>query len=414
MSEKLRKKLNTLIKQIENNSINVSDLRAFLATNKDFRTEGQLNKAIDYLKENGIEVIVVEEKEPEEEVEDTKSIIKEIEKEIEKDEGIEEFDIEILNEFIAEETAEELKDSGEPIKNIEQSISNVNLITIYLHDLKNVDSSLLNAEEEKDLARRIKNGDMFARDELVEHNLKLVVSVAKKYYNRCRGILELEDLIQEGNIGLITATEKFDPEKGYKFSTYATCWIKQGILRCLNNQSRTIRLPVHVIESIVNINKIKTKYFMEHNEMPTFKYIADYMNQHHITTRNKRFYTDKDIKDLCEYWDNSTLASLSKPIGEDEDSTLGDLIPDENEDSATDAETYSLNKSFEEAMTQLLTEREAYIIKRRFGFYNTDPVTLNVLATELKLTRERIRQIEVKAIRKLRHFSQQKLEGYAG
>ena len=414
MSEKLRKKLNTLIKQIENNSIAVSDLRAFLATNKDFRTEGQLNKAIDYLKENGIEVIVVEEKEPEEEVEDTKSIIEEIEKEIQKDEDIEEFDIEILNEFIAEETVEELKDSGFTTENIEKSISNVDLITIYLHDLKNVDSSVLNAEEEKALARKIKNGDMFARDELIEHNLKLVISVAKRYYNGCHGVLELEDLIQEGNIGLITAAEKYNPDKGFKFSTYATCWIKQGILRCLNNQSRTIRLPVHVVEAIININKIKSKYFIDHNEMPTFKYIADYMNQNHISTSTKKSYSANDIKDLCEYWSNSTLASLSKPVGEEEDSTLGDFIPDENEDTAAEAEIYSLNKSFEEVMAQLLTEREAYIVKRRFGFYDMDPVTLDVLATELKLTRERIRQIEVKAIRKLRHFSQKKLEGYAG
>ncbi len=261
-------------------------------------------------------------------------------------------------------------------------------VRTYLKEIGKVD--LLSAEEEVDLAKRTEEGDITARQELIEANLRLVVSIAKKYIGQGLSFL---DLIQEGNKGLMRAVEKFDYRKGYKFSTYATWWIRQAITRSLADQSRTIRIPVHMVEKINKLRRVSRQLKKELDRDPTVEEIAEAMD----TTPEKVRHIKKISQDPL---------SLESPIGEEEDSNLSDFI--EDEDSPTpdeEATSHLLKEQLDEVLEDSLTSREKRILELRFGIEDGRSRTLEEVGREFDVTRERIRQIQVKALRKLRHPS---------
>ncbi|MCA9379841.1 RNA polymerase sigma factor RpoD [Candidatus Dojkabacteria bacterium] len=257
-------------------------------------------------------------------------------------------------------------------------------IRAYLHEIGRI--PLLNAEEEVILAKRIEKGDQEAKDLLTTANLRLVVSIAKKYAKRG---LDLLDLIQEGNIGLIRAVEKFEYRKGFKFSTYATWWIRQAITRAIADQARTIRVPVHMIETINKLSKVSSQLAAKLGRRPTIKEIADEM--------------DIDVTKVNEIIRIAQRpASLESPIGEEKDSKLGDIIPDEFSASPTEIATWaSLKKQINEILSGL-TDRERKVLELRFGLKDGVSRTLEEVGHEFKVTRERIRQIEAKALKRLK------------
>ena len=270
-------------------------------------------------------------------------------------------------------------------------------VRMYLKEIGQI--KLLTNEEESELADRIIAGDEEAKARLAEANLRLVVSIAKRYVGR--GMLFL-DLIQEGNIGLMKAVEKFDVDKGFKFSTYATWWIRQAITRAIADQARTIRVPVHMVETINKLARIERQLTLELNREPTEEELAKKMG----TTVEK-------IRDV--YKISQEPVSLETPIGEEEDSHLGDFIPDETNMSPED---YAINELLKDEISEILltlTEREEKVIRLRFGLEDGRPRTLEEVGQLFGVTRERIRQIEAKALRKLRHPSRsRKLKDYLG
>ena len=293
---------------------------------------------------------------------------------------------------------EDEKKSGVIIKatgEIEVSDSAKNIPTddpvrMYFKEIGKV--PLLSAEEERDLAIRIEQGDEEAKKKLCESNLRLVVSIARRYLNRGLSFL---DLIQEGNLGLIKAVEKFDYTKGYKFSTYATWWIRQAITRSIADQARTIRIPVHMVETINKLIRISRQLLQEYGREPTSEEIAREMG---ISVEKVR-----EIKKISQ-----DPVSLETPIGEEEDSHLGDFIPDEDIPSPVDAAAYSMLQKQLREVLDTLAEREKKVLILRFGLDDGRPRTLEEVGKEFNVTRERIRQIEAKALRKLRHPSRSK------
>ena len=263
-------------------------------------------------------------------------------------------------------------------------------VRMYLKDIGKV--PLLSAEEEIELAKRIEEGDEYAKKQLSEANLRLVVSIAKKYVGR--GMLFL-DLIQEGNLGLIKAVEKFDYRKGYKFSTYATWWIRQAITRAIADQARTIRIPVHMVETINKLIKTQRQLVQELGREPSPEEIADRMD-----------LSVERVREIIKI--SQEPVSLETPIGEEEDSHLGDFIQDDNVPIPVEAATYTLLKEQLLEVIGTLTEREQKVLKLRFGLIDGRGRTLEEVGTEFNVTRERIRQIEAKALRKLRHPSRSK------
>ncbi len=270
-------------------------------------------------------------------------------------------------------------------------------VRMYLKEIGQV--KLLTLEEELELADRISEGDENAKATLAEANLRLVVSIAKRYVGR--GMLFL-DLIQEGNIGLMKAVDKFDVSKGYKFSTYATWWIRQAITRAIADQARTIRVPVHMVETINKLARIERQLTLELNREPTEEELSKKMN----------LSVDK-IREI--YKISQEPVSLETPIGEEEDSHLGDFIPDETNMSPED---FAINELLKDEISEVLltlTEREEKVIRLRFGLEDGRPRTLEEVGQLFGVTRERIRQIEAKALRKLRHPSRsRKLKDYLG
>ena len=263
-------------------------------------------------------------------------------------------------------------------------------VRMYLKEIGTV--PLLTVEEEVDLAARMAEGDEQAKKKMAEANLRLVVSIAKRYVGR--GMLFL-DLIQEGNLGLLKAVEKFDYTKGYKFSTYATWWIRQAITRAIADQARTIRIPVHMVETINKVMRVSRQLLQELGHDPSPEEIAEEMN----------IPVDK-VRDILKIAQEPI--SLETPIGEEEDSHLGDFIPDEDASEPAEAASYTLLKEQLQEVLSTLTPREEKVLKLRFGLEDGRTRTLEEVGREFNVTRERIRQIEAKALRKLRHPSRSK------
>jgi len=299
-----------------------------------------------------------------------------------------EMDIDIIEEDSDDEDDDE--DDDELDLSIPQGVGIDDPVRMYLKEIGKVD--LLTAEEEVDLAKRMEQGDMEAKRQLVEANLRLVVSIAKKYVGR--GMLFL-DLIQEGNMGLMKAVEKFDYTKGYKFSTYATWWIRQAITRSIADQARTIRIPVHMVETINKLIRVSRQLLQEKGREPTPEEIGEEMDMSADKVR--------EIKKIAQ-----EPVSLETPIGEEEDSHLGDFIEDEDAPAPASAASYMLLRDQLDNVLDTLTDREKRVLELRFGIEDGRPRTLEEVGKEFGVTRERIRQIEAKALRKLRHPSRSK------
>ena len=278
---------------------------------------------------------------------------------------------------------------------IPDGISIEDPVRMYLKEIGKV--PLLSAEEEIELAKRMENGDQEAKKRLAEANLRLVVSIAKRYVGR--GMLFL-DLIQEGNLGLIKAVEKFDYRKGYKFSTYATWWIRQAITRAIADQARTIRIPVHMVETINKLIRVSRQLLQELGREPTPEEISEEMGMPVDRVREILKISQEPV-------------SLETPIGEEEDSHLGDFIQDDNVPVPAEAASFTLLREQLVEVLGTLTEREQKVLRMRFGLDDGRARTLEEVGKEFNVTRERIRQIEAKALRKLRHPSRsRKLKDY--
>lgn len=314
----------------------------------------QMDKVYDYLESQGIDLVGVE---------------------LEVDDSDDDVDVESERELDL---------------TVSDSINIDDHVRMYLKEIGRV--PLLSAEEEINLAERIEQGDEEAKKRLCEANLRLVVSIAKKYVGR--GMLFL-DLIQEGNLGLTKAVEKFDHRKGFKFSTYATWWIRQAITRAIADQARTIRIPVHMVENINKIIRVSRQMLQENGKEPTDQELADRMQMSIDKVREIRKIAQEPV-------------SLETPIGEEEDSHLGDFIPDEDIQAPADAAAFSLLKTQLDQVLNTLTEREREVLKLRFGLNDGKSRTLEEVGEKFNVTRERIRQIEAKALRKLRHPSRSK------
>nr|WP_105615080.1 RNA polymerase sigma factor RpoD [Vallitalea okinawensis] len=295
--------------------------------------------------------------------------------------------IDVLGIIDAEEEEEE-----EDINDISlpEGINIDDPVRMYLKEIGKV--PLLSADEEVKLAKRMEEGDQIAKQKLAEANLRLVVSIAKRYVGR--GMLFL-DLIQEGNLGLIKAVEKFDYTKGYKFSTYATWWIRQAITRAIADQARTIRIPVHMVETINKLIRVSRQLLQELGREPSPEEIAEEMD---LPVQKVR-----EILKIAQ-----EPVSLETPIGEEEDSHLGDFIPDYEMPVPADAAAFTLLKEQLVDVLDTLTEREQKVLRLRFGLDDGRARTLEEVGKEFNVTRERIRQIEAKALRKLRHPSRSK------
>ena len=300
----------------------------------------------------------------------------------------------IESAVIASEPVEDLGDIDAEI-GASEGIGIDDPVRMYLKEIGKV--PLLDAKEEIEIAKRMAEGDEEARKQLAEANLRLVVSVAKKYVGK--GLLFL-DLIQEGNIGLIKAVEKFDYRKGYKFSTYATWWIRQAITRAIADQARTIRIPVHMVETINKLIRVSRQLLQELGREPSPEEIAEEMSM-----------PVERVREILKI--SQEPVSLETPIGEEEDSHLGDFIKDDNVPVPADAAAFTLLKEQLEEVLGTLTEREQKVLTLRFGLEDGRARTLEEVGKEFNVTRERIRQIEAKALRKLRHPSRsRKLKDY--
>ena len=300
-------------------------------------------------------------------------------------------DISVISESDLDDDSEE--DDGGNLEDILKDDSIAKELTIndpvrmYLKEIGKI--SLLSLDEETELSKKIAEGDEMAKNRFAESNLRLVVSIAKRYVGR--GMLFL-DLIQEGNIGLMKAVEKFDATKGYKFSTYATWWIRQAITRAIADQARTIRVPVHMVETINKLSRFQRQLTLELNREPTDEELAEKMNM-----------SPEKIREVIKIAQDPV--SLETPIGEEEDSHLGDFVPDESNMSPEDFTVHEMLKEEISDVLLTLTEREEQVLRLRFGLDDGSSKTLEEVGQMFGVTRERIRQIEAKALRKLRHPS---------
>ena len=317
-------------------------------------------------------------------------------------EALEQAGVDVLRITEGDEPDEEIilaEEDEVDVENIDLSVpdgvSIEDPVRMYLKEIGKV--PLLSAEEEIELAKKMEMGDEEAKKRLAEANLRLVVSIAKRYVGR--GMLFL-DLIQEGNLGLIKAVEKFDYRKGYKFSTYATWWIRQAITRAIADQARTIRIPVHMVETINKLIRVSRQLLQELGREPTPEEIAAEINM-----------PEDRVREILKI--SQEPVSLETPIGEEEDSHLGDFIQDDNVPVPADAAAFTLLREQLGEVLDTLTEREQKVLKLRFGLDDGRARTLEEVGKEFNVTRERIRQIEAKALRKLRHPSRsRKLKDY--
>jgi len=307
-------------------------------------------------------------------------------------ESIEQAGIDIIDDTVEEEE-EILTESN--IEKFEKSLASEGVsiddpVKVYLKEIGSF--PLLSLDEEIELAEKILKGDAKAKKRLAEANLRLVVSIAKRYVGR--GMLFL-DLIQEGNLGLIKAVEKVDHTKGFKFSTYATWWIRQAITRAIADQARTIRIPVHMVETINKVKKVQSQLLHKNGQEPSVEELATELDMPQDKVREILKVAQEPI-------------SLESPIGEEEDSHLGDFIPDYDAPVPEEAATHTLLREQLNEVLATLTPREAKVLSLRFGIEDGRPRTLEEVGKEFNVTRERIRQIEAKALRKLRHPSRNK------
>ena len=335
----------------------IVDFLAELALN-----EEQIEKVIEHLEKSGIDVLRITNDDDDDVIDDEEIMLSE-----EDEVDMENIDL-----------------------SVPDGISIEDPVRMYLKEIGKV--PLLSAEEEIELAQRMEEGDEAAKKRLAEANLRLVVSIAKRYVGR--GMLFL-DLIQEGNLGLIKAVEKFDYRKGYKFSTYATWWIRQAITRAIADQARTIRIPVHMVETINKLIRVSRQLLQELGREPLPEEIAEEMN-----------LPVERVREILKI--SQEPVSLETPIGEEEDSHLGDFIQDDNVPVPADAAAFTLLKEQLVEVLGTLTEREQKVLRLRFGLDDGRARTLEEVGKEFNVTRERIRQIEAKALRKLRHPSRSK------
>lgn len=299
--------------------------------------------------------------------------------------------IDVVNEVDIVEPEQVIPEQLEEIDlSVPEGVSVDDPVRMYLKEIGKV--PLLTADDEIEIAQRMEKGDMAAKRKLAEANLRLVVSIAKRYVGR--GMLFL-DLIQEGNLGLIKAVEKFDYRKGYKFSTYATWWIRQAITRAIADQARTIRIPVHMVETINKLIRVSRQLLQELGREPTPEEIAHVMA-----------ISEEKVREIIKIAQEPV--SLETPIGEEEDSHLGDFIPDDDAPAPAEAASFTLMKEQLTEVLDSLTPREEKVLRLRFGLDDGRQRTLEEVGKEFNVTRERIRQIEAKALRKLRHPSRSK------
>ena len=299
------------------------------------------------------------------------------------------YNIEIVEDDGGESIAPASNEELESVLNTD-GISIDDPVKVYLKEIGRV--PLLSAEEEVELAIKMSQGDVAAKKRLSEANLRLVVSIAKRYVGRGMQFL---DLIQEGNLGLIKAVEKFDHTKGFKFSTYATWWIRQAITRAIADQARTIRIPVHMVETINKVKKVNSQLLHENGHEPTNEQIAEKLEMPVEKVREIMRVAQEPV-------------SLETPIGEEEDSHLGDFIPDEDAPAPSDVASHTMLKEQLAEVLSTLTPREEKVLRLRFGLEDGRSRTLEEVGKEFNVTRERIRQIEAKALRKLHHPSRSK------
>jgi len=344
----------------------------------------QIDAIYSKLEKDGIEITGNNDsqQEPEDEVEE--------EKHDELDSEIEEPDEDTLKRDLAAIEAEEIPEHELEDLSVPESISVEDHVRMYLKEIGKV--PLLSLDEEIKLAKKMMEGDEVAKQRLAEANLRLVVSIAKRYVGRGMQFL---DLIQEGNLGLIKAVEKFDHTKGYKFSTYATWWIRQAITRAIADQARTIRIPVHMVETINKLMRIQRQLIQENGREPQPEEVAREMNM-----------SIEKVREIMKIAQEPV--SLETPIGEEEDSHLGDFIPDDDAPAPAEAASFTMLKEQLDAVLGTLTEREAKVLRQRYGLEDGRQRTLEEVGVEFGVTRERIRQIEAKALRKLRHPSRSK------
>lgn len=334
--------------------------------------EDQMEKVFDYLESNNIDVLRINTKDAEN-----------------LDLDVDDADIDVI---IAEEEEVDMENID---LSVPEGVSIEDPVRMYLKEIGKV--PLLSAEREIELAKRMEEGDEEAKKELTEANLRLVVSIAKRYVGRGMQFL---DLIQEGNLGLLKAVEKFDYRKGYKFSTYATWWIRQAITRAIADQARTIRIPVHMVETINKLIRVSRQLLQELGREPTAEEIAEEMDM-----------PVERVREILKI--SQEPVSLETPIGEEEDSHLGDFIQDDNVPMPAEAASQTLLKEQLNEVLGTLTEREQKVLRLRFGMDDGRSRTLEEVGKEFDVTRERIRQIEAKALRKLRHPSRsRKLRDY--
>ena len=366
--EEILKRVNELVEQGQNDK-KVLDYGDVVAKFQDMKlSEEAFEAIIQHLEKNGIDFIRSQEDEDDAPSEELESI---------------------------QEGGEDAVDTEDIDLTVPDSVNIEDPVRMYLKEIGKV--PLLTAEEEIELAKRMEEGDEEAKKRLAEANLRLVVSIAKRYVGR--GMLFI-DLIQEGNLGLIKAVEKFDYNKGFKFSTYATWWIRQAITRAIADQARTIRIPVHMVETINKLIRVSRQLLQELGREPTPEEIAERME-----------IPVERVREIIKI--SQEPVSLETPIGEEEDSHLGDFIQDDNVPVPADAAAFTLLKEQLTDVLATLTERERKVLRLRFGLDDGRARTLEEVGKEFNVTRERIRQIEAKALRKLRHPSRsRKLKDY--
>ena len=370
--EELEKIIETLMSKAKGNknSIDMGEVQDMV---KDLSlTEEQMESFLLLLENKGLEVIPTVDEDA----------LKKLEKGVEKEDTEDELLALEDEDFSKEEDGEDIDLNAVDLL---EGIGTEDPVRMYLKEIGTV--PLLTAEEEYSLAMKKQEGDEYAKQRLIEANLRLVVSIAKRYTGRGMSFL---DLVQEGNLGLIKGVEKFDPEKGFKLSTYATWWIRQSVTRALADQARTIRVPVHMVETINKMSKMQRKLTLELGYEPSVKELAEHLDM-----------TEEKVQEIMQI--AREPASLETPIGEEDDSNLGDFVADANVLSPEgNVESVMLREHIDSLLDDL-KERERQVIVLRFGLEDGHPRTLEEVGREFNVTRERIRQIEAKALRKLRN-----------